>query len=312
MKHSIIFAGSSGFSAEVLSFLQGLDNIEIRKVITLPEQPVGRGKKVTPNPVHAHALEHDLPLILAKTLKSDEIKKELTALGCDYLLVVAFGLIIPKWLLSLPVKEPLNIHASLLPRWRGASPIHKCIEHGDETTGICLMRMTEGLDEGPVFIQKEIKVSSTDMFLDVEKNLLSCSFEIIKTYFLEPNKYLNPLNQSGESTYAHKLSKEDGLISHNTAAETIVRKFRAFHQWPGVFFINKTDNQRVKIISMDLKVYEKTTESTQKIEVNKDSIVIRCHNGSVKITAIQFAGKKPSDIKTISHNKNHPVHFMEI
>lgn len=311
MNHSIIFAGSSQFSADVLNFVCQQHNITVKKVITLPEKPFGRGKKLKANPVHTLALEKSLPLVLTKTLKKPEIKESIISSECDYLLVVAFGLMIPQWLLDFPKYEPLNIHASLLPKWRGASPIHKAIESGDDKTGICLMRMTQGLDEGPVFLRQEVPILMQDLFADLEQHLLKASLEVLTKYFTSPSIY-PPLDQKGQSSYAVKLVKEDGLIKSTCSATAVFNKFKAFHQWPGVYFIDKASNLPVKIKVLTLDRSTNHQDLTQIFTVEKDAILLKLKDGVIKISEIQFAGKKPVSIKQISHDKNHQIYKLDI
>ena len=310
LKHSIIFAGSSQFSADVLDFICKQSNITIKKVITLPEKPFGRGKKLKANPVHLLAIEKSLPLVLTKSLKKPDIKDRIIVTDCDFLLVVAFGLMIPQWLLDHPKHEPLNIHASLLPKWRGASPIHKALENGDLETGICLMRMTLGLDEGPVFIKQEVPIFSQDLFKDLEQRLLKCSFEILLKYFSDPFSN-SPKPQVGDSSYAEKLVKEDGLIKSTSSAITVFNKFRAFHLWPGLYFIDKESKLTIKV--KDLTLAQSSDEQLKKVlTVKKNVLLLKLKGGIIEIKTIQFPGKKPISISQVSHDKKHAVYQLNI
>ena len=309
MKSSIIFAGSSEFSAQVLKHLLEKSVLEIQCVITLPARPFGRGKKLKKNPVHEMAELLQLPLYVTSSLRTQEAKSHLQAIECHYLLVVAFGLIIPKWLLEYPEQSPLNIHASSLPRWRGASPIHKAIVHGDKETGVCLMKMTQGLDEGPVYLEKKAPIGPKMLFTELETNLLEISKELLDKFFDNQGDF-KLTEQSGEASYADKLNKKDGLItSESTACETL-RKYRAFESWPGIYFIDLKNQLPIKIIDIELEIY--SIQGNTQITISKKDFFINFTDGAIKINKLQFPGKKPIAVSQCLHDMSHPIHSLAL
>lgn len=308
MKHSLIFAGSSAFSAGLLSYLASCEELSLKLVITLPPKKTGRGKKIQENPVQKVAQELGLPVKLTGSLKNKEDHDSLSSLESDYLVVAAFGLMIPQWLLSLPKKLPLNIHASLLPRWRGASPIHHALWHQDEKTGICLMKMTKGLDEGPVLIEKEVLITQEDLFESLEKKLLELSKHILSLYFQSPDDF-SLIPQEGTPVYAPKIEKKDGLLTKQMDVEKVIATFKAFHLWPGLSFIEKNSGENIKILRIENNPVNATgTPGT--ISVENDHLLLNLENKALKVFQIQFPGKNPLMIKDCAHDKQHKIYQL--
>ena len=310
-KKSVIFAGSSEFSARYLEFLVKQQLVDIPLVITLPERPVGRGKALQKNPVHQKALSLGLKIKTVTSLKNKEEHEQIRSLAVDYLLVVAFGLIIPTWLLEHPKIAPLNIHASLLPRWRGASPIHRALQHADTQTGICLMIMSKGLDEGPVLSEKKVQIDSTDIFSSLEEKLLECSKTMTCDFFNDPQRF-KPTVQEGKSTYADKITKNEGFITKEACAEKTVHLYRAFHLWPGLYALSQEQGLRVKLTRLCLKTQRFDGKTPGHFEVIDQKLFLHLQEGSIEVLEIQFPGKKPLACSEIIKHKNHPLLEMSI
>ncbi|MBS0185284.1 MAG: methionyl-tRNA formyltransferase [Proteobacteria bacterium] len=252
----IIFMGTPTFSEKILSFL--LDKkCSIAAVYTNPPRPCGRGYDVQPSPLHLLALKHNIPVYTPSSFRSEDVQNQFLSLVREHqvkvVLVVAYGFILPKTILDAPSFGCLNIHASLLPRWRGASPIQRAIEAGDRHTGLTLMKMTEGLDEGPILLETRIPISpqETSETLFEKLSKMGGPFVLDGLSGLFEGK-LFPKNQSHDDvTYAPKVLKEDGLLNFEQSAFVLERKVRAFTPWPGTFFNFK---------GMTLKVLESAAE----------------------------------------------------
>ncbi|NPA71989.1 MAG: methionyl-tRNA formyltransferase [Gammaproteobacteria bacterium] len=232
----IIFAGTPEFSVAPLQALLNSAH-DVVAVYTQPDRPAGRGRKLTASPVKAAALAHDLPVYQPENFKEVSDQQQLAALNADVMVVVAYGLILPKVILEMPKLGCLNIHASLLPRWRGAAPIQRAIESGDALSGVTIMQMDIGLDTGDMLTKVETPISQEDTAQALHDRLstlgseaLMQTLEAIQAGNLQPEKQSESL-----VTYAHKLSKAEAEIQWQESAEMIVRKIQAFNPYPIAF-----------------------------------------------------------------------------
>jgi methionyl-tRNA formyltransferase len=236
---SLVFAGTPAFAAAALTCLLAAGArgapFEVRAVFTQPDRPAGRGQRPLPSPVKRLALAHGLPVYQPVTLRDPEAQQTLARLEPDYLVVAAYGLILPPAVLAMARVAPLNIHASLLPRWRGAAPIVRAVEHGDARTGICIMRMEAGLDTGPVCLRREIAIEADDTAGTLHDRLATLGAEAIVgalrgleagTLVFEP--------QSGIGvTYARKVEKAEAVVDWRRPAIEVAARLRAFDPIPG-------------------------------------------------------------------------------
>ena len=236
---AIVFAGTPAFAASALARLLTLSGPDgrytVRAVLTQPDRPAGRGQRMLASPVKTLALEHGLPVLQPQTLKDPAVQAELAAFAPDYLVVAAYGLILPEAVLALPRAEPLNIHASLLPRWRGAAPINRAIEAGDARTGVCIMRMEKGLDTGPVCLRRELAIGADETAGSLHDRLAALGAEGIVDALdglVADRLAFEPQPEDG-ITYAHKLAKAETAIDWSRPAGEIARKIRAFDPLPG-------------------------------------------------------------------------------
>lgn len=229
----VIFAGTPDFAAESLSALLASRH-DVVAVYTQPDRPAGRGRKLTPSPVKALALSHDLPVHQPATLKSAEAQAELAALEADLMVVVAYGLILPQAVLDLPRLGCLNVHASLLPRWRGAAPIQRAIEAGDEESGVTIMQMDAGLDTGDMLLIKRAPITATTTGGELHDTLASLGGEaLIDALEALAGEGLAATPQPAEGvTYAAKLSKAEAELDFRRPAEELAARIRAFNPWP--------------------------------------------------------------------------------
>ncbi|MDR9424677.1 MAG: methionyl-tRNA formyltransferase, partial [Marinobacter sp.] len=242
----IVFAGTPDFAATALKALLKAGH-DIVGVYSQPDRPAGRGRKLVPGPVKQVALDADIPVFQPLSLKSEDAQQELAALKPDVMIVAAYGLILPKAVLDIPTHGCLNIHASLLPRWRGAAPIHRAIAAGDTQTGITIMQMDEGLDTGDMLLKVTTPIRSDDTGGSLHDRLADLGGEaIVEALNQLARGDLGPEPQNdNEACYAHKLSKEEGHIDWQRSAADIERLVRAFNPWPGTF--TDLGDQRIRI-----------------------------------------------------------------
>ena len=217
-------------------------------VLTQPDRPSGRGRKIEPGPVKACAVANDIPVLQPTTLKDDVIRLHLEALDTDLMVVAAYGLILPQSILDIPRHGCWNIHASLLPRWRGAAPIQRALEAGDERSGVCIMQMEAGLDTGPVYHRREIPIRTDETGGSLHDSLSALGAEALLHCVdqLENGTLPVPAPQDdGNVTYARKLEKSEARIDWSEAAPQIERRVRAFNPWPVTWCMLNGERLRV-------------------------------------------------------------------
>lgn len=278
----IIFMGTPDFSVPVLNALHQAH--EIVAVYCQPPRPAGRGKADRPTPVHARAIELGLPVRHPVSLRSEAAAKDFADLGADVAVVVAYGLILPQEILDAPRLGCLNIHASLLPRWRGAAPIHRAIMAGDAQTGVCIMQMEADLDTGPVLMQETTLIGVEDTTADLHDRLaLMGSRMIVQALAKLP---LPPHPQPAEGvTYATKIDKSEARIDWSRPAIEVDRQIRGLSPFPGAWC--EIAGERVKMLRSRL-----ATGQGRPGEV-LGGLTIACGTGAVEITLAQREGKKP-------------------
>ncbi len=235
VKPRIVFMGSPDFAVPTLRALA--EHYPVVGVVTQPDRPAGRGKKLTPPPVKVVAQELGLPVMQPRRLKAPEAFEQLQAWAPDLIVVAAYGQILRPNVLALPRFGCINVHASLLPRWRGASPIQHAILAGDKETGITIMLMDEGLDTGPILSQRAIPITPEDTAATLSVRLANLGAELLLDTlpdYLSGALQPRPQPEDGV-TYAPLLKKEDGRLDGNQPAEVLARQVRAFYPWPGTF-----------------------------------------------------------------------------
>lgn len=283
----LIFMGTPQFSVAALDALHEAGH-EIVCVYTQPPRPAGRGKKDRGSPVQARAEALGLPVRHPVTLRSDEAQEAFAALHADIAVVVAYGLILPQPVLDAPTRGCLNIHASLLPRWRGAAPIHRAIMAGDAETGVCIMRMEAGLDTGPVLIRQLTPIGSAETTEQLHDRLADIGANLIVRTVAGLSD-LNPVSQPEEGvTYASKIDKWEAAIDWTRPATEVDRKIRALSPFPGAWF--EYDGARIKVLG---SIMGKGTGVPG--AVLDDDLTIACGSGAVRLTRLQRAGKGAQD-----------------
>jgi methionyl-tRNA formyltransferase len=291
----IIFAGTPTISQSILSFLLKSEQ-NIIACYTQPDRASGRGQQIEQSPVKILAAVHNIPLVQPENFKSSEAIGQLQALQADIMVVVAYGLILPPKVLAIPTYGCLNIHTSLLPRWRGASPISQAILAGDTISGISIIQMDRGMDTGDIVATQACPLDGSETTFTLtqklahasEQPLLELLHKLAKHETLTAHKQDNAL-----ATYAPKINKSDALINWSNSAQIIERQIRAYNPWPIAF--SYFDGEAVKIWSATLISRENDTDNTPPgsiIAVNKQGIVITTGLGILQITALQFPSKK--------------------
>lgn len=297
----IIFAGTPDFAASALDALLQTSH-EIVAVYTQPDRKAGRGQKLTPSPVKQLALTHHLPVYQPLHFKSstDEGKSaqaELAALNADVMVVAAYGLILPQVVLDTPKYGCLNIHGSLLPRWRGAAPIQRAIAAGDPETGVTIMKMAAGLDTGDMLLKTHCPILDTDTSARLYEKLAAQGAEAICTV-LESEQQLQKLlaerevQNEEQTVYAHKLTKTEARIDWSQDAIQIDRNIRAFNPWP-VAFIPLDDQNNLRVWQSAVSTLRAAdTQAGQIIAIDKQGVHVSCGTGVVCLKALQWPGGK--------------------
>ncbi|HEY8964644.1 MAG TPA: methionyl-tRNA formyltransferase, partial [Alphaproteobacteria bacterium] len=256
-----------------------------------PPRPSGRGQKISLSPVHAYAQSHNIPVYTPENFKGDDRKQEFASLNADVAIVAAYGLILPQAVLDAPKYGCINIHASLLPRWRGASPIQHAIWKGDGETGVTIMQMEKGLDTGPMLASSVIPINPSTTSEPLTDMLADLGAKMIVTV-LEKIGKLTPEPQDDKfSTYAPMLEKENGKILWDHYAPEIDRQIRALNPWPGTFTMNS--DKRLKIL--EAEPTEESSESGVGTVLDKKGLVC-CGKGTLRLKRVQPDGGKPMDI----------------
>ena len=288
----IAFLGTSAFAVPALRALVEAGH-DIACVYTRAPKPSGRGQQERKTPVHELADQLGLPVRTPRTLKTEEEAQAFKALDLDAAVVVSYGHILPKSFLDAPVMGCLNIHGSLLPRWRGAAPIHRAILAGDAETGVTTMRMDEGLDTGPMLLAESTPISAADTAQTVHDRLADLGAQlIVSTLDGLLRRSIDAVDQPAEGvTYAHKLGKEEGVLDWRRPAAELERKVRGFNPWPGTSFDAPKDGgvERIKVLAAALTLAGGPPGS---VTIARDGFpVVTCGVGGLKLLKLQRPGK---------------------
>jgi methionyl-tRNA formyltransferase len=246
---NVIFMGTPEFSVSALKALHESAH-NVVAVYSQPPRPKGRGQQVQNSPVHDYAAQNNIPVFTPKSVKNAEAQAQFAALNADIAVVAAYGLILPRAILDAPKYGCLNIHASLLPRWRGASPIQQSIWQGDEKTGICIMQMDEGLDTGPVIAERAVAITPQTTASSLHDELVALGAGMIVDVinkFADQGAQKSKPQDNARATYAPLLRKEDGKIDWRLSADALDRQIRALNPWPGVYADH--NGARLKILA---------------------------------------------------------------
>jgi methionyl-tRNA formyltransferase len=281
----LIFAGTPVFAAVALEALLAARH-EVALVLTQPDRPAGRGLQPHASAVKQCASAHDLPLAQPASLKEPMIQQQLQQVNADAMVVAAYGLILPAAVLTIPHRGCFNIHASLLPRWRGAAPIQRALLAGDTHTGITIMQMDAGLDTGAMLLQEKIVIEDADTAQSLHDKLAALGAQLMVQALGEP---LSPQTQNNaQATYADKIRKEEAVIDWSQPATQIARKVRAFNPAPGAATV--FDGSSIKI--WQAQILNASAVAGTVLTADAQGIAVACGTGALRIEVLQKAGAK--------------------
>lgn len=303
---NIIFAGTPDFAAQHLqSILNSQHNVIA--VYTQPDKPAGRGKKLQASPVKQLAEQNNIPVYQPKSLRKEEAQFELKALNADVMVVVAYGLILPKAVLDAPRLGCLNVHGSILPRWRGAAPIQRSIWAGDAQTGVTIMQMDEGLDTGDMLHKVYCDIlpteTSTSLYNKLAELAPSALIDVLDN--LESGKFTAEKQDDSQSNYAEKLSKEEAQLDWSHPAIQLERNIRAFNPWPVAYFSTEDKDgnmQTLKVYQAEVLPHQDKPAGTI-LSADKNGIQIATVDGALNLLQLQPAGKKPMSAQDLLNGR---------
>ena len=304
----IVFAGTPDFAAVHLDALITA-GCSVVSAYSQPDRPSGRGKKVSPTPVKAVASSHGILVRQPLTLRSPEAEAELAELAPDLMIVVAYGLLLPQAILDIPRLGCINVHASVLPRWRGAAPIERAILAGDAKTGISIMQMDSGLDTGPVLATETMTIADEDnsATLTLKLQELGCRSLLNVLHELAEGT-VDPVPQhNAEATYAHKLRKDEAGIIWTTSATHIQQQIRAFYPRSPAYCLYHDQRLRIIAARVTRHTYSSAVPGTL-MEVGQDTMLVACGTGTLEISAVQLEGKTPMTLPVLLNG--HPDFFQ--
>jgi methionyl-tRNA formyltransferase len=294
----LVFCGTPQFAVPTLERLAATAGFEIQLVVTQPDRPQGRGMELAAPPVKQSALKLGLPVLQPdKIKKNEEFQAQLTTLAPDAIIVVGYGRIIPPWMLTLPPYGNINVHASLLPKYRGAAPIQWAIANGEKVTGVTTMHLNEGLDTGDILLQENLEIAEEDTSVTLAPKLAQLGADLlVKTLpGLEQKRIVAQPQDHSQATLAPILTKEDGLIDFKRTAQEIHNRLRGFQPWPGAY--TKFRGKNLKFAEVKLAV-SAGLGNPGELCVEGDQLLVSCGNGTaLQPLKLQPEGKKPMNAR---------------
>ena len=302
----IVFAGTPEFA--VPSLRAAASRNEVVAVYTQPDRPAGRGRGLQASRVKLEAIQRGIPVLQPESLKSQLARDALRALKPDLLVVVAYGLILPQRILDIPTHGCWNVHASLLPRWRGAAPIQRAIEAGDGETGVCLMQMAKGLDTGPVLLSQRIAIGTHETGGQLHDRLAELGAQTLADGLGLLRAGMRPVPQPQPAvgvTYAHKLDKAEARLDWSQTADVLARKVRAFNPWP--IAEAELAGERVRIHDAIALPLAHGASPGDLLLADREGIDIACGDGALRIRVLQREGGKPITAADWVNARREPV-----
>lgn len=298
----IIFAGTPDFAAAHLQSLIASHDHEVVAVYTQPDRKAGRGKQLTPSPVKTLALEHGIPVEQPLNFKDAADIEHLSSYNADIMVVVAYGLLLPQAVLDTPKRGCINVHASLLPRWRGAAPIQRAIEAGDTESGITIMQMELGLDTGPMLAKASINIGKRmtggelhDAFIPMGQKLLIETLDQITADTVSVE-----IQDDSLANYAHKLSKDDARIDWSDNAEKIDAKIRGMHPFPVAWTM--ANNNVIRVHQAEV-ISAIAGQAGEIVQADKSGIVVACGTGAIRLITLQIPGKRAMSVSDLINGR---------
>lgn len=297
----IIFAGTPDFAARHLDALLASEH-QVTGVFTQPDRPAGRGNKLTPGPVKVLAQTHGIPVFQPKSLRPEENQQLVADLQADIMVVVAYGLILPQAVLSMPRLGCVNVHGSLLPRWRGAAPIQRALWAGDHETGVTIMQMDAGLDTGDMLLKLNCPIGPEDTSASLYDRLAELGPQgLLQTLnMLAANRAQPEVQDNALATYAEKLSKEEARLDWTLPAAQLERCIRAFNPWPVSYFL--IDEQPVKAWQATVLPHQ-NKQPGEILHADKQGIQVATADGVLNLLSLQPAGKKPMSAQNLLNSR---------
>ena len=290
----IVFMGSPEFSVPTLQALIDCPDIEVAAVVTQPDKPAGRGQHLVEPPVKICAQQHNIPCYQPPKLKTPEMYEALSAIAPDFFVTIAYGKILRQSFLDIPRIAPLNLHASLLPKYRGAAPVQWTILNGEQETGVCLMKMDAGMDTGPVYTRETIPVAEDETPTSLFEKLSQVSARILMANIFDiASGKLQPSPQQGEPTSAPPLEKSMGLLDFNQDAQTLARRVRGLSGWPNAYTFY--EGKRLVIHEASTIPSNSPLPPGTIVTLDNSALLVACKSGMLAIQSLQLEGKKRTD-----------------
>lgn len=298
----VIFAGTPAFATSVLQALLDSPH-QVIACYTQPDRPAGRGRKLTPSPVKALALTHDIPVYQPLNFKQTEDVDTLRALEADVMVVVAYGLILPQAVLDAPRLGCVNVHASILPRWRGAAPIQRAIAAGDTQSGVTIMQMDKGLDTGDMLLKVFTPITAEDSGGDLHDRLAELGAPaLVQTLDLLAAGKAQPEKQDdSQATYAHKLTKEEAALDWGQPAAVLHNLIRAFNPWPVCH--TTLDGETIRVWRAQRQTGNSNAEPGTLLAVSRDGISVATGDGLLRLTELQLPGGKCLPVSALLNSR---------
>ncbi|MBE2897001.1 methionyl-tRNA formyltransferase [Pasteurellaceae bacterium HPA106] len=311
----IIFAGTPEFAAEHLRAL--IDSChDVVAVYTQPDKPAGRGKQLTQSAVKQLALAHNLPVLQPKSLRNEAAQRELAQLNADVMVVVAYGLLLPQAVLDAPHFGCLNVHGSLLPKWRGAAPIQRAVWAGDEESGVTIMQMDAGLDTGAMLHKVCCPIDAKETAASLYEKLAGIAPSALLTVLdgLREGAFPPVAQDEEHSTYAKKLSKEEAKLDWAQSAVSLERCIRAFNPWPISYFPHEVQGKvhNIKVYQADVLPKTQSAVAGTVLAFDKRGLQVACGEGVLNITMLQPPGKKPMSVADFANGRADWFHLGQV
>jgi len=290
MSKKIVYMGTPHYAREILDTLIGADDMAVALVLTQPDRPVGRKRVLTPPPVKELALEHSIEVLQPSRLSDEGIEQSIRAANPDFIIVAAFGQILPRSILD--IAPCINLHASLLPQYRGASPVQQSLLHGDAKTGVTSMLMEEGLDTGSMLDKIEFDIPSDMRLHDLMAQLTDDACKLTLSTIRGYDDIAPQIQDDDLATLCKKIKKSDGEVDFVDAV-SVYNRYRAFEGWPAIFMSSGVKLDEIEIMSVDTK-----HRAFEIVGFDVDSIILGCQSGSLKVGSLQPASKKAMSAKS--------------